>query len=148
MLRYDARRGIFEEGPTARTVPEGDQQRVTPAECEVHPNGNFVYVSNRGHNSIAVMKIDQATGAPTLVEAFAPGGASPRSFNIDPTGRLLVAAPLWAIAVRDGNNITTMPAGLVLYRVGGDGKLAFARKYDIDADEKKQQFWAGMVTLA
>jgi 6-phosphogluconolactonase len=41
-----------------------------------------------------------------------------------------------------------MPAGLVLYRVGGDGKLTFARKYDIDATEQKQQFWAGMVTLA
>ena len=41
-----------------------------------------------------------------------------------------------------------MPAGLVLYRVGNDGKLTFARKYDIDATEQKQQFWAGLVALS
>ena len=91
MLRYDGRRGAFEEGPTARTVPESDQQRVTPAETEVHPAGRFVYVSNRGHNSIAVMKIDQANGALSLVEAFPLGGDGPRSFNIDPTGGYLIA---------------------------------------------------------
>jgi 6-phosphogluconolactonase len=36
----------------------------------------------------------------------------------------------------------------VVYRAGNDGKLTFARKYDIDASEQKQQFWAGLVTLA
>jgi 6-phosphogluconolactonase len=41
-----------------------------------------------------------------------------------------------------------VPAGLVLYRIGSDGKLTFARKYDIDASEQKQQFWTGMITLA
>jgi 6-phosphogluconolactonase len=57
----------------------------------VHPSGEFVYVSNRGHNSIAAMSIDQSTGAPSLIEAFPLGGNNPRSFNIDPTGRYLFA---------------------------------------------------------
>jgi len=50
--------------------------------------------------------------------------------------------------MREGKDIATLPAAIVLYRIGGDGKLAFARKYDIDASTSKQQFWAGMVTLA
>ena len=91
MLSYDARRGAFEEGPTARTVPESYRERMTCAEVEVHPSGKFVYVSNRGHNSVAVMSIDQATGAPSLIEAFPLGGKNPRSFNIDPTGGYLFA---------------------------------------------------------
>ena len=44
--------------------------------------------------------------------------------------------------------MTTLPAAIVVYRIGVDGKLTFARKYDVDASAKKQQFWAGMVTLA
>jgi 6-phosphogluconolactonase len=91
MLRYDAQRGAFEEGPTGRTVPESYRERMTCAEVEVHPSGEFVYVSNRGHNSIAAMSIDQATGAPSLIQAFPLDGKNPRSFNIDPTGRYLLA---------------------------------------------------------
>jgi len=91
MLRYDAQRGAFEEGPTGRTVPESYRERMTCAEVEAHPSGAFVYVSNRGHNSIAAMSIDQSTGAPSLIEAFPLGGNNPRSFNIDPTGGYLFA---------------------------------------------------------
>ena len=57
----------------------------------MHPTGRFVYVSNRGHDSIAVLKIDPSNGVPALVEAFQPGGNGPRSFNIDPTGAVLLA---------------------------------------------------------
>jgi hypothetical protein len=71
-----------------------------------------------------------------------------RTFGIDPSGRILVAASVWPIAMREGKDITMLPAAIVMYRIGGDGKLAFARKYDIDATAQKQQFWAGMFTLA
>jgi hypothetical protein len=50
--------------------------------------------------------------------------------------------------VREGSGIATMPAAISMFRIGGDGKLEFVRKYDIDASAQKQQFWAGMVTLA
>jgi 6-phosphogluconolactonase len=137
--------------------------RQAAGAVHVSPNGRFVYVANRawwttdvegkkvftgGENSVAVYSIDQKTGEPKLIQNADGHGNYLRTFNVDPSGKLLVAAPLWAMAVRDGDNITTVPAGLVLYRVGNDGKLTFARKYDIDATEKKQQFWAGMVPLA
>lgn len=126
----------------------------------VSPDGRFVYVVNRawwttdfegkkvftgGENSVAVFSINQKTGEPTLIQSADGHGNYLRTFNVDPSGKLLIAAPLWAMAMRDG---TTVPGGIVLYRVGHDGKLTFVRKYDNDADEKKQQFWAGMVTLA
>jgi len=51
------------------------------------------------------------------------------------------------MAVRDGSNVNTLPAALSVYRIGSDGKLDFARKYDVDTG-KVMQFWSGMVTLA
>jgi 6-phosphogluconolactonase len=47
--------------------------------------------------------------------------------------------------MRDG---TTQPAAIGVFRIGDDGKLAFVRNYEVDASAKKQQFWAGMITLA
>ena len=146
------------------TLADPDSKlRQAAGAIHVSPNGRFVYVANRawwttdvegkkvftgGENSVAVYSIDQKTGEPKLIQNADGHGNYLRTFNVDPSGKLLIAAPLWAMAVRDGDNITTVPAGLVLCRVGNDGKLTFARKYDIDATEKKQQFWAGMVPLA
>jgi 6-phosphogluconolactonase len=137
--------------------------RQAAGPIHVSPDGRFVYLTNRawwtsdfegkkvfsgGENSVAVFSINQTTGEPTLIQNADGHGNYLRTFNVDPTGKLLIAAPLWAMAVREGNSVTTLPAGLVLYRISSDGKLGFARKYDIDASEKKQQFWSGMVTLA
>ncbi len=47
------------------------------------------------------------------------------------------------VALPDG---TTTTAGLTVFRMGTDGKLTFARKYDVDVGDM-QQFWSGMVTL-
>jgi 6-phosphogluconolactonase (cycloisomerase 2 family) len=137
--------------------------RQAAGPIHVSPDGRFVYLTNRawwttdfegkkvftgGENSVAAFSINQTTGEPTLIQNADGHGNYLRTFNIDPSGKLLIAAPLWAMAVREGSNVTTVPAGLVLYRVGNDGKLTFARKYDNDASEQKQQFWGGMVTLA
>jgi 6-phosphogluconolactonase len=50
--------------------------------------------------------------------------------------------------VREGADIKMLPAGLSVFRIGSDGKLEFARKYDLDASMQKQQFWAGMIALS
>jgi 6-phosphogluconolactonase len=91
MLTYDPGRGVFEEASVTSTVPEAASGRISPAEAVMHPTGRFVYVSNRGHDSIAVLKVHPSNGSLTLVEAFQPGGSGPRSFNIDPTGNWLFA---------------------------------------------------------
>ena len=128
----------------------------------VHPNGRFVYQANRnantvdfqgkkvfggGENNMAVYAIDEKTGEPTLIQNIDGHGIQLRTFAVDPTGHVLVAASIQPLLVRDGNNISTLSAGLTVYRVGVDGKLSFVRKYDVDTG-KATQFWSGMVTLA
>jgi 6-phosphogluconolactonase len=124
----------------------------------VHPNGRFVYMTNRnssteevggrkvfksGENNVAVFAINQTTGEPKLIQNIDAHTIHLRTFAVDPSGRLLIAASILPMAMRDGS---TLPAGLVLYRIGDDGKLTFARKYDVDTG-RFMQFWTGIVTL-
>ncbi|HPI72755.1 MAG TPA: beta-propeller fold lactonase family protein, partial [bacterium] len=62
------------------------------AEVQVHPNGRFVYGSNRGHDSIVVFRRDRRKGVLTLVEHVSTRGKTPRHFAIDPSGKWLIAA--------------------------------------------------------
>lgn len=57
----------------------------------MHPSGQFVYGSNRGHDSIAAYHIDQSTGLLKLLEIEPIGGRTPRNFVIDPSGQFLLA---------------------------------------------------------
>jgi len=91
MLRFDAVRGVLEEGPFAASIPADYKGRVSSAECIVHPSGKFVYVSNRGPNSITVFRVDPEIGTLTVAQSFLPGGETPRSFAIDPGGAFLIA---------------------------------------------------------
>jgi hypothetical protein len=137
--------------------------RQAAGPIHVSPDGRFVYLTNRawwltefegkkvfagGENSVAAFAIDQTTGEPTLIQNADAHANYLRTFGIEPTGKLLVAASVWPMPMREGKEVTTLPAAIVLYRIGNDGKLSFARKYNIDASAQKQQFWAGMITLA
>ena len=62
------------------------------AEIRIHPNQRFVYVSNRGHDSIAVFAVEAATGRLSLVEVVPCGGKNPRNFSLSPDGAWLVCA--------------------------------------------------------
>ncbi|MFL5044306.1 MAG: lactonase family protein [Xanthobacteraceae bacterium] len=127
----------------------------------VHPDGRFVYLTNRnsrlvelegkkvfggGENNVAVFSIDSATGEPTLIQNIDARTNHLRTFAIDPSGRLLIAASIQPIAVREETGVSTLAAARVVYRIGNDGKLAFVRKYEVDTG-KAMQFWSGMVTL-
>jgi 6-phosphogluconolactonase len=150
---------IFSKTTLSEPNKYGPDQMVGP--IHVHPNGRFVYLGNRntgvadfqgqkvavgGENSIAVVAIDQQTGEPTLLQSIPTHGFHPRTFSLDPTGRMLVVANLTALAVRDGDKVKTQPATLSAYRVGNDGKLNFVRAYDIETGNDTQ-FWSGMVAL-
>lgn len=88
---YDAKKGTLTEVQTIPTVPEGWKKGST-AEVVVHPSGKFVYGSNRGHDSIAVFKVDASTGKLTHVENQGKGVSTPRNFAIDPTGKYCLVA--------------------------------------------------------
>lgn len=135
----------------------------------VHPNGRFVYQGNRsgvadgtppgvevvdgrkvfsgGESNIAVYAIDDTTGEPRPSQHADIRAAHPRTFALDASAAILVAGSLAPTAVRDGGKIVDVPAGLSVFRVGGDGRLTFVRKYDLDLGGYLQ-WWSGMVALA
>ena len=67
-----------------------------------------------------------------------------RTFHIDPSGQVLVAAHIMGLPVRQGATIRDVPACLSVFRIGTDGRLDFVRKYDVDVGDR-QMFWMGMV---
>jgi 6-phosphogluconolactonase len=88
---YASKAGTFNRMQTISALPEDFKGENDDAEIEVHPSGKFLYVSNRGHDSIAVFSIDPAKGTLTPVEHTPTQGRTPRHFAIDPTGALLFA---------------------------------------------------------
>lgn len=90
-LQWDPETPGFTALQTVGTLPDGFDGRNFTAEVVVHPNGRFLYGSNRGHDSLATYAIDPDSGLLTL-HGFQPTmGKEPRNFNIDPTGRFLIA---------------------------------------------------------
>jgi 6-phosphogluconolactonase len=139
--------------------PGNIRGRQVAGTLHVHPNGRFVYVANRasstlgegaervfagGENTLAVFAIDPATGEPRPIQHVDTHGIHCRTFHIDPSGRLLVAAPIIGLPVREGGAIRTVPACLSLFRIGSNGTLDFVHKYDVDVGDQ-QMFWMGMV---
>jgi 6-phosphogluconolactonase len=89
---YDARRGVLREVETVSTLPAGIVVTDNScAEVQMHPNGRFVYASNRGHDSIAVFSVDAKSGRLARVEVAPTLGQTPRHFALDPSGQWLLA---------------------------------------------------------
>ncbi len=91
-LAYDEAAGAFQELQIVPTLPPGFAGDSTCADVQISPSGAFLYASNRGHDSIAVYRIDQRAGTLTYVAHTPTEGRTPRSFCIDPTGTFLLAA--------------------------------------------------------
>jgi 6-phosphogluconolactonase (cycloisomerase 2 family) len=159
------------DGDTLSPVPRFRQEtlarpnnllsRQVAGTVHVHPNGRFVYCANRadtttelagqkifvgGENTLATYTINQETGEPTLLDHAETHGIHCRTFHIDPSGRLLVAAHIRPLLVREGTQVRNVPACLSMFRIGADGKLDFVRKYDVDVGNNTM-FWMGMVPL-
>jgi 6-phosphogluconolactonase len=109
---YDAKKGSFTAIQTVPTLPEDFTGRSSTSEIEVHPNGKFVYGSNRGHDSIVVYARDAATGKLTLVQHAPVGGKTPRHFAIDPSGRWLL------VGYQSGDGISVLPLDPVTGKLG------------------------------
>ena len=141
--------------------PNNIRARQAAGTVHVHPNGRFLYGANRaeattefqgkqvfkgGENSIVVYAINQSNGMPTPIQHIETQKIHPRTFHIHPGGRLMVVQHNLPVNVRDGDAVKTIAAGLSVFRIGDDGKLTFARTYDIDVGDKTM-FWMGMVPL-
>ena len=141
--------------------PGNIRGRQAAGTVHIHPSGRFVYAANRasstvqvdgksvfagGENTLAVYEIDTTTGEPLPIQHIDTRGIHCRTFHIDPSGRMLVAAHIMALPVREGAAIRTVPASLAVFRIDDSGKLDFVRKYDVDVGDKTM-FWMGMVRV-
>ncbi len=141
--------------------PDTTESRQAASTVHVHPNGRFLYGANRaqdtveiegkrvftgGENNIVVYAINQSTGEPTAIQHIETRAIHPRTFHIDPAGRMLVAQHNLPVNVRDGDAIRLAAAGLSVFRIGDDGKLTYVRKYDVEVGDTTM-FWMGMVPL-
>ena len=92
VLEYDDKTGRFTELQYHSTLPEDFTEHSQGAAIRISRDGRFVYVSNRGHNSIAVFQIHEPSGHVNLVEHVSTEGNWPRDFNLDPSGEFLICA--------------------------------------------------------
>ena len=157
--------GTLSRNPLFSKDTLSDPSNVRPGQAlgtvHVHPNGRFVYLANRasgtaafegrsvfvgGENRIAVFSINQDTGEPVLIQNADTRGIHTRTFSLDPSGRILVAANMMELPVRGAKGLSTVPASLAVFRVGSDGKLDFVRKYDVPVGGKNM-FWMGITAL-
>jgi 6-phosphogluconolactonase len=91
---WDAKTGKLTAEDTVSALPDGVpvQPQYTAAEILVRPDGKFVYVSIRGHDSISVLAVDSKTRSLTLIQNISAAGKVPRGLGIDPTGHWLIVA--------------------------------------------------------
>ena len=89
-FNWDSDHGALTEFQTISTLPADFKGASTCAEIKVHPNGRFLYGSNRGHDSLAVFAIDSTTGRLAPLEYVSTRGKIPRNFTFDPTGRWIL----------------------------------------------------------
>jgi 6-phosphogluconolactonase len=115
--RFDTNTGL-KPLQTLSTLPDDFKGTNTTAEVKVHPNGKWVWVSNRGHDSLAAFAIDADSGKLKPL-GQTPTEKTPRSFDIEPEGRYLLAAG-------EGSG------KLAVYRIDpGTGQLTRLQTYDV-----------------
>lgn len=92
VFKYNAKKGALTEIQSISSLPAGFKKDSYTAEVVAHPSGKFVYGSNRGHDSIAIFKVDAGTGKLTAAGHQGHLIKTPRNFAIEPSGQFLLAA--------------------------------------------------------
>ncbi len=116
--RFDAINGTITEINTLPTIPSSFIDTNYPADIRVHPNGKFIYGSNRGHDSIVSFEIDQNIGKLTNPLFTAIQGKTPREFNITASGDLML------VGNQDTNTVSCFSID------AKNGALKFLKKTD------------------
>lgn len=99
---WDTERGELTLRGTYPTLTE--EQRAgevfnSASEVDVHPSGRFVYVGNRGHDTITGFRTGDDPAELTPIDLEPVRGSHPRHFTLDPVGQWLLAAG------RDSNTV-------------------------------------------
>jgi len=92
VFNYDPVRGALVWKQTISTLPDSFTDANTTAEIRIHPSGQFLYNTNRGHNSVTMYAVDALTGELDVIGWESTRGEWPRGMNIDPSGTFLYAA--------------------------------------------------------
>lgn len=116
----NSEKGTLTHIDSLSSLPNGFSGSNSTSDIEVHPSGKFVYIANRGHNSIAAFAIDEADGSLSFVEHAAVDPV-PRSFNITPKGDFLIAA---------GQHTNS----LKVFRIRETGRLTHSQTISIEGD--------------
>jgi 6-phosphogluconolactonase len=74
------------------TLPDGFSEYSNAADIHISLDGKFLYASNRGHDSIAIFKVNSADGSLTLIGNESTKGKNPRNFSLSPDNNYLVVA--------------------------------------------------------
>ena len=98
VFQLDPDTASLEHLQTCSTLPEGYRGDNTAADIHIHPGGCWLYVSNRGHDSLAAFRIE-ASGRLEATGHYPSQGLTPRNFAITPDGKFLL------VANQDSNNI-------------------------------------------
>jgi 6-phosphogluconolactonase len=112
---YNPADGTLSPKQTVSTLPAGFSGQTKTAEIALHPNGKFLYGSNRGHDSIAIFSVAPATGALAPIDITPSGGVFPRSFALSADGAWLVCAN------QDSNNLCTFRVDAATGRIEPTG---------------------------
>jgi len=115
---------------TVPSVPGDVEVRNTGSEVVVHPTGRWVYVSNRGHNSVGAFEVHDRTGMLAPIGWYPTQGDTPRAIALDPDGRFLYAANQSSDTIVtfrvDERNGTLAPTGQVI-STGSPSTMVFVR---------------------
>jgi 6-phosphogluconolactonase (cycloisomerase 2 family) len=168
LMMYTLKDGTLSKDPSfikeTLTDPKiAKEDRQLASAIHMDPSGKFLYVSNRcdatvkdpstgqlsyrpgAVNNIAVYSINQDTGEPTLIQSIDSGGVTPRTFNLDPSGKLLVVSNMGTKPGLDEPTVGKIPNNLAVFKIGSDGKLEFVRKYEFD--KTTEIFWTYFASL-
>ncbi len=120
VFAYDSASGTLTQAQSIAGLPTSFTGQNTAAEIRLHPNGRFVYTSNRGHDSLTVFARDLEKGTLSLVENVPCGGKHPRNFALSDDGNWLVCAS------RDTDNLVVFRCDAVtgkLTKTGHEAKI-------------------------
>lgn len=166
LMMFDISEDLIESRPRWTLDMLADRAAALPRQLggaiHVHPRGHVVYAANRadatrdhdgtpvfagGENTIVVHAIDPATGAPTAIQHAPIEAIHARTFSVDPSGRLLVAASIKALPRLIDGRMTPTPARLSMFRIADDGRLRLLRTHDVETSGAELQYWSGLIAV-